>query len=653
MKKTLKHIIYLVSLCGLLGSAFYFVPQDPVIFILRSPGLAAQLLMAAPKRCEDLHRYLSKGSIQTRAKFYKEILPLVRLTPEVLKQQSRQFNPWRYAIRLTLKQGVPEITDINTCMQSLISRVDSQSENLVEILLQRFGGIEKLRYASGGTWYGALVDACRNHASCAKAVAKKYSTAQNPAEREEWLVLLSQLNQYGAGEVIPIFENLPGLSLSITSTKSEVNEQADQMAKVVLQKLLTTEDEYNKYLKDKNRPLGARWRVALAKAELHNSTDLPVELAREALASPQMGFSDRLELLKNFSSLTKTLPEYPTELTHLAEAILKTISVESPDNLKLITEFTVTLRNSKVTTWAQPPVADLASLKTRLSLAVSEFLLYLDRHPTPGQSEFNDLALASRDHPLISQPIAAVSTFLRSKTTMDKGFALLSSGEALSAAAFMSLADAAVHVEGADRTALMNRLIENPSSSEGSRELLAATFPFMNEAEQKAARQALAKSTDRFVATLSRLANRPDLSLPTQLAFVAALSRFNFKDAKSSTYVFELNRRFTCTPDWIYASHALTILGPKTPGFEAAVFKLLSCPAELVDTRFLKAALLDKQARRRIQDFLNASGKSMATERQLTRLTEILGYANRVPGSTLPPKIKRETQGASPISTDH
>lgn len=652
-KRKFSAFAYLIIVAVGIGLAFVFLSPNPASTLLRVPGFSAHFLLTSPKQCEKLHDFLTHASPEAKSRVFKEILPLVELTPENLKSLMSHFHPWRYVLRLTLNKGVEaEAIDVNSCMQSLISRVETQSENLVGILLKRFGGIEKLRYASSGSWYGALVDACRNHSSCAKNIAKRYSSATTPSERDEWLVLLSQLNQYGAGEVMPIFENLPGLGLSLSTTKADVNEQANQMAKVVFQKLLAQEADLNKYLTDTSRPLAARWRVALAKAEMHNQNDLPADLVREALASEKLSFADRIDLLKTYSALAKTLPEFQIELTRVAEQTLRNFSANGSDALKPVQDFIAILKNTQSITWPPNPLTDAGDLKERISLAVSELLLSFAQGPLESPNDFNELALISRSHGLVRQPLPAIAKLLKSGKTMDKGFTLLISGDSLSSSAFISLGDAALGLEGLDRTALINRLVTNAPSSEINREIFIGVFPFLTDSEQRASRLTLSKISDKLLNTTARLAAREDLASAVRITFTATLSKFNFKDAKANTYVFELNRGFTCTHEWINTAHALTLLGPKTAGFEAAVFKLLSCPQDMVDTKFLKNALLDKQARRRIQDFLNASRRTQATERQLSRLTEILSYANRVPGSTMPPKIKTESQGATPTSSD-
>lgn len=614
---------------AVIGIAVIVAPTLAFDFGLRM-GLLKPLLVGAPSTCPALMKAVERSNPLDQPSLLKQIL-----------EATAYPNPDSVALvlgRLTMEPPGPTQSKTRACAGELVGNFSGALPQLLDNLITRYTSLSVAR-ADQTSFYAGAVKACQKGPTCGKQVEKRYKEAKQNSTKEDLRRFLADVGPATALTLLGMMAETPDLGYGKADTPAALHEE--------ITNFLTTavKDESRRtawllFVQDKEQKPTLRWRVACLMRANSLLKEDAWQLMAELLQSPNLPLEEKWTFYGEEAKNWSAMPDFLDHVVAETKTLITKSWPESEDN-RLLPIFSV-FENIKFST---PPTdaAVTEKARTNLTALVTQLLEHLVRLRGPHHKVIDRLLVSLKHHNLLQFPLPPTTRYLNQNATAELGLKLILLMPP--AEASQELFRKSLGTNRPDLKAALVRAVQRLASQDQDRALALLSFSVgLPEGERKRLHQLIQAAQPKVLERLQSQAVKGDLPLYAQVEQLGLLLSLRPDPEQGKRLLNLIEENFTCEPDWTRTMSHLTNSGTNHIGFLPALFKLVSCPPEQVDTNLLRPVVSNPSARGRIQAYIRAN--SSLTPYQLNRLTEIYGLSNRIPGSSMPPKI--QTPSTSP-----
>jgi hypothetical protein len=598
--------------------------------VLRSGGLRP-LLLAVPGDCPEFVKAVERANKIDQQELLNQILSAI--TNPIADPVTVAVHKFA---RTALGRPAATHAAVKQCASELIAHFPAATGFLLDTLEGKYGNLTVARQTPGGI-YPAVVEGCKESPSCAKEIEIRYRNSKNPQTLEGLRAFLGDVGPSAAPALLAVIAETPHLGYGKFDSPFPLHEEISQLLDVAI-KDESRRTSWLLFVQDKTKKSVLRWRIARLMRKMGILNQEPWLVMSELLQSPNLPLQERWDYHAAEAAVWTTIPEILGQMAadmNAETAKQWKAGKEQAELCVQISEAIDALRNSTL----YPGTSEAATTgRQALISGISRFAEKTAATFGPTHALLDRLAIALESNPILSGPLPAVERFLASPASLKLGLRLL-------------LAEPVASQESQRLfKAHAPRLLALPAT----RKILIDDLA--HESDVAALRLlSLANSLDprsrKMILTgvhavQAKIANRLETEIQSQsttpiekVKSLSMLLTIKPRSPLAPKLGALINEGFACDEQWASAMNTIIGAGSDHPAFIPALFKLVSCPGEFADMNVLAPAIGTVQARAKIQAHLR-SAKNL-TPQQLGRLTEAFGQTNRIPGSAMPPKIKK------------
>ncbi|MGE0762701.1 MAG: hypothetical protein AB7N80_05435 [Bdellovibrionales bacterium] len=612
-----------ILLTSAIAAITFFVPQ---ILVQSAVQLKIQqrVVLGAPNRCSVYLVWLKQMPPDLQQKLAPELLQLAELDPDTY--QKKLDSPEALTKLIATVSGGNSNHDLSlSCLQRTLSVLQGNSKAMIELFKKKTTKSTKSQEVS--SWQEALVTSCQGQIDCAKALIEEYQKSQ-PQQRERWLEVLSGIGKIAAEAALEQLAALKDLRFYSDDTAAATHQQAELLAQIFVASQLQNKQKLLDFTLASPHPLPLRWRVAMNWARMAEPHHELWPLAEQVMNDPQAGVACRREALLRFGPLWNSHQQLVSELARqfndLAARLPSAVDGERElkEQITVIKAFTSTSRDPQS---VQPALPE-EDQKT-LSESLGRLTMAIQKRWGKSSKALDELLVLLRTHPLFAKNTSVVKYLLRNPDTAALGLDLLLGDDDLDGPRLNILR------ESYDDLPPTTRLVLSQKANEP--ELLIALLPAIPAVQ--AVKMWKPEHAPIIRQQLEKWAKQDGVHPALKVGFFMTALYAQPRSPKVRLLRQSFTQSFKCEPEWIRMAQLAVENGPTQVGFGPAVMALLTCPENQVNNRLLGAILLNPKAQKQIKRELAIS---RAKPEQLKRLTSFFSMANRVPGSSLPAKVK-------------
>jgi hypothetical protein len=617
----------LILLICIVGMGVLVAPMLALDVAL-SQGLMRPMLIGAPSKCPELIKAVKR-------------MPRDRqlLLPQVLAaaNQKKIDVPSFIIGKVLFEDPVNRSANIQQCLNLLIPEFPNSTSQLLDFLNSKHGSLSSARATSGGLYY-PVVEGCKKNSGCAKELEMYYSNSKNPTDREALRRFMGDVGATVSLALISALSMTDHLGFGPTDTPAPLQTEVHALIETAI-KDKSRKTAWLLFIQDKKQKPVLRWRVMrLMRANgLLNEDVWP--LLSELVLVPQLPIEEQWDF---FGSEAKNWPHMPDVINRVAlqvDAFARQPRTAGEESVQKVTAVLNMVSGFKKSTSipAQPEM--LKEPRGQLTIAINNLMIKLIEVYPPNHPVWNSVIQSFSDQVVMTYPLMVTQRLLLQPQSMDLGLRLLlvdPNTQGPSQALFVSTV---AQNRGAARTAFIKSMTQVASRDENAALKLVTMASSLGPADRALILKHLQAAQEKLIPELESRILDPKIQPLDQVHHLIALLSFQPHSRHGQKLLEVIEQKFTCDERWTRTLGNVVSAGPDHVGFLPATFKLLSCPAEKVDANLMRPILTNPAARRKIQAFTKLN--KALTQAQLTRLTELYGMANRIPGSTLPPKVNR------------
>lgn len=604
-------------------------PTLALDFAFRS-GAFRPVLLAVPSECPSLAKAIERANSKEQPELLNQVLAAL--------SQSKP-DPATMAVRHLAKilLGAPDATPdaIKKCAGDLISQFPNATSVLLDTLEGKFGTLSVARETPGSI-YPAVVEGCKKSSTCAKEIEIRYRNSKNPANLEGLRRFLGDVGPSAAPALLAVIAETPHLGFGGYDSPMPLHQEITQLLEVAI-KDESRRTSWLLFVQDKSKKSTLRWRIARLSRAAQILNQEPWLVMSELLQSPNLPAEERWDYFMAEAAIWSTIPEVLSQIA----ADLTAETAKPWVNGREQSERCVQIIGAVEAFKRAPPAAanDVpAGAREKLSSAINQLIEKAAATFGPSHAILNRITVALEGHPLISGPLPVVEKFLASPASTKLGLKLLLTETNPSPESQKLFQRTAPRLLAQPATKRM--LVEDlPRENETAAMRL---LVFANSIDAKSRKVILAgvhAAQAKIVSRLEAEIGNPQAPAIEQVKNLSLLLTIKPQSPHGRKLASLIADNFTCDEQWASAMTTVISSGPDHPAFIPALFKIVSCPDHLTDMKVLGQAVSTLPARNKIQAHMR-SAKNL-TPQQLNRLTEVFGQTNRIPGSVMPPKIKR------------
>ena len=605
--KVFKFLIIGFCLLMLLGISTFFT--KPTLFITFTNHLKwpETVVLSAPQYCMSLMPWLNSTTTDIQSLTWPHLQRLAELESSDLQKKIENPGLFDQFLRLTMGYNSTNAAQNSVaCLQQLMGEIQSESKNMIALF--------KMKKLTSIEWQKTLIRACHEQLNCTKIIIDEMRHEKEPKRRQSWLSLLAELGQIVPNTALEQLKSFPDLNFTIEDTPSE----SELLSEILVTSLLTKSNQLLDIVRDEKLSLSLRARIAGWWIRVEGPREELWPLVQQLLLSPMTNAAYREQILLHFAPLWSSHPELIIELTKQ----LNRYALEPPSthSLNLLNAFATSFQR-------EPAYAEPLAEDTQKSLVVA--MAELINAFQVNSEHLNELLSTLHNHPLFADKSLLATQLFLLPNTADLGMDLLLGGQELNATVVAQLRKSFDNLPADLRTNLSHKAKDI--------DLIAVLLPALPPAR---AQQIWKKNQPKALSdALRRWSQQIEINPALRAGYEASSLSHLPQLTQVKSFTTEFMQNFKCEAEWIQTAQNIVQSGYTQPGFSPAVLSLLSCPENTIDDKLLGQHLLNAKAQKQIKKDL--AGDIVASPVQLKRLTHLLSLANRIPGASLPAKIKQ------------